>query len=219
MAADLLLWAFGENPLSGPLATEILAAPDCRSPRPRAGRWPPWRRAGARPSPRPGAWPISSAWPGGATRKSWPPSWPPRWTRTRPDCSGATRPWGWPCTAGKTSWRKALSAQPCPACGTCPAWPRPPGCSRPSPRSCAGIWTSAWTSWWATPRPCSRRLARPARPRAPDWPCSPPGRTPPRSGCCASAWPPRPGRPRWRAWPPMPPAACATAAPRLPARR
>lgn len=28
LAADLLLWAFGENPLSGPLAAEILAAPD-----------------------------------------------------------------------------------------------------------------------------------------------------------------------------------------------
>ncbi|SNS12424.1 hypothetical protein SAMN04488503_2849 [Humidesulfovibrio mexicanus] len=28
LAADLLLWAFGENPLSGPLAAEILAAPE-----------------------------------------------------------------------------------------------------------------------------------------------------------------------------------------------
>jgi len=28
LAADILLWAFGENPLSGPLAAEILSAPD-----------------------------------------------------------------------------------------------------------------------------------------------------------------------------------------------
>ncbi len=36
LAADLLLWAFGENPLSGPLAAEILAAPEL--PLPEASR-------------------------------------------------------------------------------------------------------------------------------------------------------------------------------------